>query len=108
MLPTRTAAELNALGHDALSVRDAGLVGAPDEDVYLLAVAETRAVVTENFADFAVLVEERIDRGEPCVPVVFVRKRSFPRAGALTAHLARHLDAWAGLNPDPFPGIHWP
>ena len=101
MLPARTAAELNALGHDAL--------GRPRyEAVYRLAVAETRAVVTENFADFAVLVKERTDRGEPCVPVVFVRKRSFPQAGALAAHLARHLDVWAGLNPDPVPGIHWP
>jgi hypothetical protein len=108
MLPARTAAELNALGHDALSVHDAGLAGAPDEAVYLLAFAETRVVVTENFADFALLLTERTDRGEPCAPVVFVRKRSFPRAGALAIHLARHLDAWAGLNPEPFPGIHWP
>ena len=106
MLPARTAAELNALGHDALSVHDAGLAGAPDEAVYLLALAETRVVVTENFADFALLLTERNDRGEPCAPVLFVRKRSFPEPG-------RSLSTWlvtstAGLNPEPFPGIHWP
>lgn len=108
MLPQATATELGALGHDAVSVIDAGLTETGDVVIYQQAVDEHRVVVTENFADFSRIVEARFGRGEPCVPVVFVRKRSFPRGGALAHHLARHLDRWSADNPDPYPGPHWP
>jgi hypothetical protein len=63
--------------------------------------------VTENFGDFAVLVEERQGAGLPVTPVVFVHKGSFPAGGGLAAHLAARLDAWAADHPDPYLGIHW-
>ena len=107
MLPPATAERLNQLGHDAVSVHDVGLAGADDDDVFGYAVANQRVVVTENFADYAVILEQRQSRDEPCVPVVFVRKSAFPR-GALAAHLAEHLDAWATQNADPYMGAHWP
>jgi predicted nuclease of predicted toxin-antitoxin system len=108
MLPRAAAARLNALGHDAISVADPVLAASSDEFVYRLAVDEQRVVVTENFSDFARIVAQRIASDEPCVPVVFVRKRDFPRGGGLAAHLADHLDQWATKNPDPYPGPHWP
>jgi predicted nuclease of predicted toxin-antitoxin system len=108
MLPPSTATELVALGHDAVGARAAGLGEAPDEQVYDLAVREGRVVVTENFADYARLVEARVAAEQPCVPVVFVRKRNHPRGGGLGKHLAARLDAWAADNPDPYPGLHWP
>jgi len=108
MLPPDAAVELQRLGHDACSVRDVGLGGASDDIVYDYAVSEQRAVVTENFGDFARLVEQRQARDEPSVPVVFVRKRDLRRGGALAGHLARHLHDWAMSNPEPYPGVHWP
>lgn len=108
MLPPATATELCALGHDALSVMGADLTETADEVVYGAAIEQDRTMVTENFADFAVIVEARLAREEPCVPVVFVRKRDFPRGGGLAAHLARHLDRWAKANPTPYTGLHWP
>lgn len=108
MLPPATATELNALGHDAVSVIEAGLAGTTDELLYRFAVAQSRVIVTENFADFAALADERVARQETTIPVVFVRKRSFPGGRALASHLARHLHGWAQENPDPFPGVHWP
>ena len=108
MLPHAVAEVLRGKGHDAVAVFELGRQGAPDEDVFDLAVQEQRVVVTENFADFAALVEQRQANDEPCVPVVFVRKSSFPSGGALPAHLADHLDTWAQDNPDPFRGLHWP
>ncbi len=101
MFPEAVAEELRHKGHDAVAVFELDMQGAPDQDVFDLAVSQKRIVVTENFADFAALVEKRQTDDEPCTPVVFVRKSSFPTGGALPAHLAEHLDKWAQDNPDP-------
>lgn len=108
MLPAATAGELNRRGHDAVSVHDVGLAGADDTAVFEFAVAEGRVVVTENFADFAALLEVRLGTGDPCVPVVFVRKADLPRRGALAAHLAERLHSWSEAHPEPYVGPHWP
>ena len=68
MLPPATAAELTALGHDALSVTEAGLGGSDDAAVHETAVEQQRVVVTENFADFATLTNDELTAGAPCVP----------------------------------------
>lgn len=108
MLPKATAEELERLGHDAVSVIDVGLAGADDSAVFDHAVAEKRIVVTENFADFATLLEQHQHAEEATVPVVFVRKADLPSRGALPPHLAKHLDRWAEDNPEPYDGVHWP
>ncbi len=108
VFPHAVAEELRSRDHDAVAVFELDLQGTPDEDVFDLAVNEGRIVVTENFADFAVLVEHRQGADRPCTPVVFVRKSSLPVGGALATHLADRLDAWAHDNPDPYHGLHWP
>lgn len=108
MLPPATAVELNDLGHEALSVVEVGLAETDDAVVCAGAVERDCVMVTENFADFAALVGQRLANEEACVAVVFVRKRDYPRGGALPAHLARRLHQWASENPDPYPGLHWP
>lgn len=99
---------LNERGHDAVSVRDVGLTGAADAEVFDHAVADQRLVVTENFADYSVLLTQRLGNDQPCVPVVFIHKPDFPKGGALAVHLAARLDGWAAANPDPYLGPHWP
>lgn len=86
----------------------AGLAGADDAVVYAAAVDQDRVMVTENFADFSVVVMQRVANDEPCVPLVFARKPDFPRGSVLASHLASHLHRWATDNPDPYPGPHWP
>ena len=108
MLPPDVAVELNSRGHDAAHVNGVGLAGQPDLIVFDAAVAEARIVVTENVADHAALADQRLRDGQPCVPVVFVRKSELPRRGALAPHLADRLDRWAQANPDPYLGTHWP
>ena len=108
MLPRTLAQQLTKMGHDAVSVHDVELAGAADNDVFELAVLQERLIVTENFADFARLLDERQISGHPCVPVVFVRKSSFPRGGGLATHLAKHLDTWARAHQDPYVGPQWP
>lgn len=108
MFPHAVAEELRDKGHDAVAVFELEMQGALDDEVFERAVKEKRVVVTENFVDFAALVERRQADDDPCTPVVFVRKLSFPAGGALPAHLAEHLDLWAEANPDPYEGLHWP
>lgn len=108
MLPPATAVELGALGHDALSVSDADLRGAEDAEVLAYAVQENRVLVSENFDDFARLLEQRQAEERPATPVAFVCKSAFPVGRALPFRLAAHLDQWAQANPDPYHGLHWP
>ena len=108
MLPPATAEALRGKGHDAVAVADLDRQGATDAELFDLAVSQGRILVTENFSDFAALVETAQNRDGPCTPVVFVRKASMPAGGALASHLATHLDEWAKQNPDPYQGLHWP
>lgn len=108
MLPPTTADELTQRGHDAIAAVAAGLAGSDDADVFQRAVDDDRVVVTENFADFAALLEQAASRDEGVAPVVFVRESSFPAGPGLAFHLAEHLHAWAEDHPDPYRGLHWP
>lgn len=108
MLPDSIAVVLNDKGHDAVSAASLGIRGAQDSEVLQIAVTEHRVLVTENFADFASLIEIRQQHNEECTPVVFVRKAAFPSGGALASRVAEHLDRWAADNPEPYAGLHWP
>lgn len=98
MFPHATCDQLTAKGHDAIHVRDRGVDARPDPEVAVVAVAESRALVTENVKDFA---------GERGLVVVCVLKSRLPPKG-MHVHLARLLDNWATDNPEPYLGMHWP
>jgi hypothetical protein len=95
------AAELlrDTYSQDAVHVGEVGLRAADDAQVAATARAESRAVVTENVADFA---------AERDVVLVFVLKRNLPAGGGQAAALARILDRWTQDFPDPYLGHHWP
>ncbi|HLK73264.1 MAG TPA: DUF5615 family PIN-like protein [Streptosporangiaceae bacterium] len=95
------AAELlrDTYGQDAVHVGEVGLRAADDAQVAATARAGSRAVVTENVADFA---------AERDVVLVFVLKRNLTSGGGQAAALARILDRWAQDFPDPYLGHHWP
>lgn len=100
MFPTATAAMLReTYGHDAVHVAEIGLRAAEDAQVAATARAESRAVVTENVADFA---------AERDVVLIFVLKRNLPAGGGQAAALAKILDRWAQDHPEPYLGHHWP
>ena len=86
-------------GHDAVHVTEGGLRGAPDTQVAATARADSRAVVTENVADFS---------AERDIVLVFVLKRNLPAGGAQAPALAAVLDRWNHEHPDPYLGPHWP
>jgi hypothetical protein len=75
------AAQLRARGHDVVSVHDPEyrrLEGAPDEDVFAAALAEERALVTENVPDFRRLEADVLARGEGAPTLVLTSNRQFP------------------------------
>ena len=103
MFPATVAEQLRARGHDVVSIHDPDyrrLEGAPDEDVFETAVAEERALVTENVPDFHRLEIEALARGEHRTRLVFKTDRAFPRGKPATiGRLIRALDALLAEHP---------
>lgn len=100
MFPPSTAALLrDNYRHDAVNASEVGLLAAEDAQIAAAARAQSRALVTENAADFA---------AERDVVLVFVLKKNLPAGGAQAPALAKVLDHWARGNPDPYLGAHWP
>lgn len=87
MYPATIAEQLRACGHDVASVHHPyfhHLEGAPDEDVFAAAVAERRALVTENVPDFRRLEGEALAQGESTPGLIFTTNRQFPRGNPST------------------------
>jgi hypothetical protein len=58
MYPPALARALTAVGIDAVTVIEVGMAGTRDADVFAYAVAEDRAVLTENVADFVAIAAQ--------------------------------------------------
>lgn len=95
MYPPVVAEQLRAGGHDVVSVHDPEyrrLEGAPDEEIFAAALAESRALVTENVPDFRRLEADALARGEAHAVLVFTSNRRFPRGEpGTTGHLVDAL-----------------
>ena len=69
MYPATLAEQLRARGHDVVSVHDADyhhLEGVPDAEVFAAAIADDRALLTENVADFRRHSQRRNYRQRQC------------------------------------------
>jgi predicted nuclease of predicted toxin-antitoxin system len=103
MYPPVVAEQLRVRGHDVVSVHDPDyrrLEGAPDEDVLAAALAEERALVTENVPDFRRLEADALARGDAYATLVFTSNRQFPRGEPGTiGHLVEALHALMSEMP---------
>ena len=97
------AEQLRVRGHDVVSVHDPDhrrLEGVPDEEVFAAALAEERALVTENVPDFRRLEDDALTRGEAHAVLVFTSNRQFPRGEPATiGRLVEALDALLTGSP---------
>jgi len=78
MYSATVAEQLRGRGHDVVSIHDAefrSLEGAPDEEVFAAAIAEERAIVTENVPDFRRLEAEALASDEPTPGLIFTTNR---------------------------------
>jgi predicted nuclease of predicted toxin-antitoxin system len=98
------AQRLRARGHDVASVHDPSyrtLEGEPDEEVWAAAVADDRALVSENAQDFRRLEAEALARSQPRAPLIYTTDRQFPRGDPATiGRLVTALDALLATEPD--------
>ena len=76
----KIAAELRKRGHDVVSAAERDdLRGLGDRELWNVASAEGRALMTENVADFMPLARETAAEGGRHSGVVFTSPRSLPR-----------------------------
>ena len=105
MYPAGVAEQLRARDHDVISLHDPdyrSLEAAPDDEVFVAAIARKRALVTENVPDFRRLEADALANGESCPSLVFTTNRQFPRGNAATAgRLVLALDALLHTKPAP-------
>ena len=103
MFSPKVAEQLRGRGHDAVSVHDPDhqwLEGAPDADVFEVAIAEARAVVTANVPDFRRLEAVAPARGDGVPTLIFTTNRQFPRGDAATiGRLVTALDVLLSEKP---------
>ncbi|MDP9441600.1 MAG: DUF5615 family PIN-like protein [Actinomycetota bacterium] len=108
MFSPAVAGHLTDLGHDAQHVRDLGLSGRTDHEVFDRAATEDRVVVTENVVDFVALLDAATSAGLVTAPVVLALKRTLPAdAGAMANELAKRLARWVDNHSDPYRHAHW-
>lgn len=84
-LPTELVDDLRAAGHDAHTVPDEGLTGAPDSVVMDRGIADPRSYAPERYAGIVLFRSAASGRG---AVLAFVRRHL---ASLLQADLAGHL-----------------
>lgn len=110
MYPPVVAEQLRARGHDVVSVHDPEyrrFESAADENIFAAALAEDRALVTENVPDFQRLEADALVRGEAHAVLIFTSNRQFPRGepgtiGRLVEALHTLMTEGSTLRPSLF------
>lgn len=108
MWPPAVAAALRERGHDVVAVAErSDLRGKPDEVISAEALADARAIVTENVVDYRPLASAalRADRASPTL--ILTSNRTNPRASRRTAgRLVVALDTLLSTRHS-LEGEHW-
>lgn len=88
----RIGSRLRELGHDVVTVAERGWEAETDEDLLALCVGEQRALLTNNVADFAVIVGRWALEGRSHAGLVFTSDRSMPRSSDRIGQYVGALD----------------
>jgi hypothetical protein len=109
MWPPDVALQLRRRGHDVVAIAErAELRGQPDEQIFSVAQAEGRAIVTENVVDFRPLAARELQRGRSHAGVIFTSNRGFPRHDArVIGRLVTALDELLARVTDSTSLEHW-
>ena len=108
MWPPAIAVALRERGHDVVAVAERpDLRGKPDEAIVAEALADGRAIVTENVVDYRPLASEALRTGRAAPTLIFTSNRAYPRASRRTAgRMVVALDALLAER-DALEGKHW-
>ena len=96
MYPEALAEALREHGIDAVSVAALGLISRSDFDVFEVAIAAERAVLTENVSDFARLAADRLVAGSGHNGVIIALSTRFSRRPQGREAIMKALDAIKG------------
>jgi len=98
--PRGIAEELRRLGHDAQAVQERPeLQGVADADLLERALAEGRALLTENVRDFMPLFIVAASAGEATAGLVFSSPERMPRSRRSIGAFVAALDALLRSHP---------
>ena len=70
-----------------------------DEDVFALAAAQGRWLLTENVKDFQPILQQSLQAGLPAVGLLFTSSRAFPRSRKKPGPLIDAIDVWLRAGP---------
>lgn len=94
------AQRLRDRGHDVVSVEeDPALRGRADREVWTYAIAERRAVLTEDVGHFVAFVREWLLAGERHCGVILTTPKSMPRGRRTIGVFIDKLDALLNERP---------
>jgi predicted nuclease of predicted toxin-antitoxin system len=100
MLSPVIAAALRDLGHDVSCVAEQpSLRAMTDEDVFALAAAQGRWLLTENVKDFQPILQQVLQAGRPVAGLLFTSSRAFPRSRKNPGPLIHAVDTWLRASP---------
>lgn len=93
MFHPRIAAELSARGHDCVAVvAEPALRESSDAELFTHALAEGRALVTNNVVDFERLRRQHTAAGDPVPALIYTSDTAFPRDRRFLDRLITALD----------------
>lgn len=93
--PRRVADRLREAGHDVLALaEDAAHEGLSDPQVFELAAAEGRVLVTRNSRDFAPIAREWAQARRPHAGLILIWTLDHSRFAAIVAGIERQLELW--------------
>lgn len=94
------AKQLRNRGHDVASAEEEPhLRGRGDREIWTHAIAQQRALLTEDVTHFEALVREWAVAGESHFGVVFTSPRSMPRRASTFGLYVERLDAFLREHP---------
>jgi hypothetical protein len=98
------AAALREPGCDVTSIAEQPALGAmTDEEVFALAAAQGRWLLTENVKDFQPILQHSLQAATPIAGLVFTSSRAFPRSRKNPVPLIDAIHIWLTTGPPPPP-----
>lgn len=109
MWAPRLAEELRRRGHDVVAVAERPqLRGETDAVVLAVALAEGRAVFTDNISDFVPLIQAAIDAGRSHPKLILTSYARYPRQSRRTfGRVVSALDALLSSEQEPVSDVVW-
>ena len=107
----RIATDLRDLGQDVHCVKERSeLVSLSDDELLAVLIGERRALLTENVADFAPIIQRLVTAGETHYGIVYTSDKTMPRSRNTIGVYVQAIDALMRRFPgddDFVNGVEW-